>query len=102
MTETAYLIGNKNNLAFLVRGSQTVLLSSGAGTVTVTSVATIDQVVRMDTDDSSSTVEHLTLTTGSPSTNTVAVQCYTNTLSGPTLATSSGSSVTVNYVIIGH
>ena len=102
--ETAIPIGKPGQLQYLVYGYQTVSVtgSTGAGTVTVASVSYVDAVVRIDTRDSSTTVEQYTTSSGSISANAIACKFYTNTLSGPTLALRATGSYTTYYVVIGH
>ena len=92
------------NNEYLVAGSASVKLSSGAGSLTVSEVSTIDAILYLDAQNSSSSAYTLVKATGNPSSNSVPVEVLDGTVGGtaanPTL--SSASSATVYFAVIGH
>ncbi len=98
-TETTIPLGNGQYLVF---GQQSVTTTSGAGTLTLTSVAVIDSVLNLDDDLSTATVTHVWEPSAVPTDNTVAVLGYTNTLSGPVIALAADAAHVLQYCVIGH
>ena len=87
----------------LVSGSASVSLTTGAGTLTISQLTTLLDVISMDTDNASSSAFTLVKKTATPSGNSVAIEVLSGLVGGTAanLILSTATSVTVYYVAIG-
>jgi hypothetical protein len=102
-TVTVTSVSPLANQEYLVEGTASVDITSGAGNFTVSQLATIDNVLMCRNNSDSATTPHYTdYKIDSSTKNQVDLTDFTITVSSSTWALTSGSSLTVNFAVIGH
>jgi hypothetical protein len=98
-----YTIVNLPKKQFLIFGNVTVSLTSGAGTLTIPEVQSIDQI-ELSLDKNSATTIYYVKKTAAPTANSVSIEVLTQGVGGtaanPTL--DSATSETVYFIAIAH